>query len=85
MSNSKPTPYKNYQWIVADPELLGGKLAVRGTRLSLALIRVRATSVKELLTRDLDLETWLHTLKVGWEPRFVRAPPVPGVPGASRR
>ena len=30
--------YKDYQWIVADPDLLGGKLAVRGTRLSVSLI-----------------------------------------------
>src|SRR5258707_15888120 len=30
--------YKNYSWIVCDPALLGGKLAVRGTRLSVALI-----------------------------------------------
>ena len=30
--------YKNYQWIVADPRLLGGGLAIRGTRLSVALI-----------------------------------------------
>ena len=33
-----PRPYKNYEWIVADPELLGGKLAIRGTRLSVGLI-----------------------------------------------
>jgi len=31
-------PYKDYRWIVADPRLLGGGLAVRGTRLSVALI-----------------------------------------------
>jgi uncharacterized protein (DUF433 family) len=31
-------PYKDYKWIVADPRLLGGGLAVRGTRLSVALI-----------------------------------------------
>jgi uncharacterized protein (DUF433 family) len=31
-------PYKNYQWIVKDPQLLGGKLAVKGTRLSVSLI-----------------------------------------------
>lgn len=30
--------YKQYRWIVADPRLLGGALAVRGTRLSVALI-----------------------------------------------
>jgi len=34
----QPRPYKDYQWIVADPELLGGKLAIRGTRLSVELI-----------------------------------------------
>jgi uncharacterized protein (DUF433 family) len=38
MSDWQPTPYRNYQWIVADPQLLGGKLAIRGTRLSVALI-----------------------------------------------
>jgi len=36
--NSHPAQYKDYRWIVADPQLLGGKLAVRGTRLSVALI-----------------------------------------------
>jgi len=30
--------YKDYQWIVADPQLLGDKLAIRGTRLSVSLI-----------------------------------------------
>ncbi|MBC7927941.1 MAG: DUF433 domain-containing protein [Bryobacteraceae bacterium] len=34
----QPAAYKNYRWIVADPELLGGTLAIRGTRLSVALI-----------------------------------------------
>ena len=34
----EPNSYKDYQWIVADPQLLGGKLAIRGTRLSVALI-----------------------------------------------
>ena len=33
-----PKKFKNYQWIVRDPGLLGGKLAIRGTRLSVALI-----------------------------------------------
>jgi uncharacterized protein (DUF433 family) len=31
-------PYGNYKWIVADPEMLGGKPAIRGTRLSASLI-----------------------------------------------
>jgi uncharacterized protein (DUF433 family) len=38
MADWQPLPYKDYRWIVADPQLLGGKLAVRGTRLAVALI-----------------------------------------------
>ncbi len=38
MSDWFPKPYKGYQWVVADPQLLGGKLAIRGTRLSVSLI-----------------------------------------------
>ena len=38
MSDWQPASYKDYKWIVADPELLGGKLAIRGTRLSVSLI-----------------------------------------------
>jgi uncharacterized protein (DUF433 family) len=32
----KPQTYKNYRWIIADPEWLGGKPTIRGTRLSVA-------------------------------------------------
>jgi uncharacterized protein (DUF433 family) len=38
MSDWKPAAYRDYQWIVRDSELLGGKLAVRGTRLSVSLV-----------------------------------------------
>jgi uncharacterized protein (DUF433 family) len=38
MSDWQPRRYKDYEWIVADPDLLGGKLAIRGTRLSVELI-----------------------------------------------
>jgi uncharacterized protein (DUF433 family) len=38
MSDWQSNAYKDYQWIVADPALLGGKLAIRGTRLSVSLI-----------------------------------------------
>jgi uncharacterized protein (DUF433 family) len=31
-------PYKDFRWIVADPRLLGGKLAIRGTRLSVSFL-----------------------------------------------
>jgi len=38
MAEWEPAAYKDYKWIVADADLLGGKLAVRGTRLSVFLI-----------------------------------------------
>lgn len=38
MTHREPRGYKEYKWIVADPDLLGGSLAIRGTRLSVALI-----------------------------------------------
>ncbi len=31
-------PFKAFRWIVADARLLGGKLAVRGTRFSVSFI-----------------------------------------------
>jgi uncharacterized protein (DUF433 family) len=38
MGDWTPAPYGNYKWIVRDPDLLGGKLAVRGTRLSVSFV-----------------------------------------------
>ncbi len=38
MRTWRPKPYRKFKWIVADPDLLGGKLAIRGTRLSVSLI-----------------------------------------------
>lgn len=38
MATWEPRPYKDYRWIFADPSLLGGGLAIRGTRLSVSLI-----------------------------------------------
>jgi uncharacterized protein (DUF433 family) len=38
MTNWEPSAYKNYRWIVTDPDLLGGKLAIRGTRISVSLV-----------------------------------------------
>jgi uncharacterized protein (DUF433 family) len=38
MASWQPTAYRHYRLIVADPQLLGGKLAIRGTRLSVSLI-----------------------------------------------
>lgn len=38
MGDWKPKAYGKYTWIVRDPDLLGGKLAVRGTRLSASFV-----------------------------------------------
>lgn len=38
MAKRELKPFKAYRWIVADPELLGGKLAIRGTRFSVSFI-----------------------------------------------
>jgi uncharacterized protein (DUF433 family) len=38
VSKWEPLPYKDYKWIVADPALLGGRLAVRGTRFSVSFL-----------------------------------------------
>jgi uncharacterized protein (DUF433 family) len=36
VTESRPRAYKHYHWIIADPEWLGGKPVIRGTRLSVA-------------------------------------------------
>jgi uncharacterized protein (DUF433 family) len=38
MHDWEPAHYRDYKWIVRDPDLLGGKLAVRGTRLSVSFV-----------------------------------------------
>jgi uncharacterized protein (DUF433 family) len=38
MKNRELRPFRDYHWIVSDPDLLGGKLAVRGTRLSVSFV-----------------------------------------------
>lgn len=38
MEEWRPVAYRNYNWIVRDADLLGGKLAVRGTRLSVSFV-----------------------------------------------
>ena len=38
MTERELRPFKTYRWIIADPALLGGKLAVRGTRFSVSFI-----------------------------------------------
>jgi uncharacterized protein (DUF433 family) len=38
MGDWSPSPYREYKWVVRDSKLLRGKLAVRGTRLSVSFV-----------------------------------------------
>ncbi|MGH7814071.1 MAG: DUF433 domain-containing protein [Candidatus Binataceae bacterium] len=38
MANWEPAPYHDFKWIVHDPDLLGGRLAIRGTRLAVSFV-----------------------------------------------
>jgi uncharacterized protein (DUF433 family) len=38
MEEWEPAAYRDFRWIVRDPDLLGGKLAIRGTRLSVSFV-----------------------------------------------
>lgn len=38
MSEPQQMGYKDCKWIISDPALLGGKLAIRGTRFSVSFI-----------------------------------------------
>lgn len=55
-------PFKNFRWIVADGRLLGGKLAIRGTRFSVAFI---LSCLAEGMTPDEIQETYGWVSKGG--------------------
>jgi uncharacterized protein (DUF433 family) len=73
MSNWQPMPYKDYRWIVADPDLLGGKLAVRGTRISVAVILeclangMTLDDINEAYDQTLNRDTLSEILQVASE------------------
>jgi uncharacterized protein (DUF433 family) len=73
MSEWQPAPYKDYRWIVADPQLLGGKLAIRGTRLSVSLVLeclaggVSLEEIDEAFDRAFPHEALPEVLKVASE------------------
>jgi len=73
VSDWQPRRYKDYEWIVADPELLGGKLAIRGTRLSVALILeclangMSLADIDESFNRAFPHAALLEVLKVASE------------------
>jgi uncharacterized protein (DUF433 family) len=55
MDDWQLAPYHEYKWIVCDPDLLGGKLTVRGTRLSVAFV---LACLAEGLSSDEIAETY---------------------------
>lgn len=69
----QPAAYKDYQWIIADPELLGGKLALRGTRLSVSLILeclangMALDEINEAFGNAVTEEALIEVLKVASE------------------
>jgi len=69
MPDWQPAAYKDYRWIVADPELLGGKLAVRGTRLTISLIL-------ECLAGGMSLEDINASLDSAFPPEALPAIPI---------
>lgn len=71
MTDREPKPYKNFQWIVADPDLLGGKPTLRGTRLSVSLILeclsagMPLDEINESFASDISPEMIAEALSVG--------------------
>ena len=69
----KPRPYKNYRWITADPEWLGGKPAIRGTRLSVSQILeclsagMNLDEINESFASGISAEAIAEVLSVGAE------------------
>ncbi len=55
MGSRELKAYKSFRWIVADPEMLGGKLSVRGTRLSVSFL---LACLAEGMTADEIEETY---------------------------
>ena len=69
MPDWQPAPYKDYRWIVADPQLLGGRLAIRGTRLSVSLILECFAGGMSL--DDID-EAFDHAIPLGALPEVLK-------------
>ena len=71
MTDYEPKPYKNFRWIVADPDLLGGKPTIRGTRLSVSLILeclsagMPLEEINESFASNLSPEIIAEVLSVG--------------------
>ena len=68
-----PQSIKEYRWIVADPDLVGGKLALRLTRLSVSLMRdcmvngMTSDDIQAAYGYDLPLDAFSENLHVAPE------------------
>jgi uncharacterized protein (DUF433 family) len=73
VTDYEPKPYKNFRWIVADPDLLGGKPTLRGTRLSVSLILeclsagMPIEEINESFASNISAEMIAEVLSVGAE------------------
>ena len=71
VTDYEPKPYKNFRWIVADPDLLGGKPTLRGTRLSVSQILeclsvgMPLEEINESFASDISPEMIAEVLSVG--------------------
>ncbi len=65
MADKAMESYKQYRWIVRDPRLLGGALAVRDTRLSVQL-------VLECMANGMDLSDINTAYATNLDPSVVR-------------
>ena len=71
MTDYTPKPYRNFRWIVADPDLLGGKPTLRGTRLSVSQILeclsvgMPLEEINESFASDISSEMIAEVLQVG--------------------
>lgn len=71
MTDYEPKAHKNFRWIVADADLLGGKPTLRGTRLSVSQILeclsvgMPLEEINESFASDISPEMIAEVLSVG--------------------
>jgi uncharacterized protein (DUF433 family) len=73
MMDRQPKAYKTYSWIIADPDYLGGKAALRGIRISVSQILeclsagMTLEEINESFAADITEEALSEVLSVGAE------------------
>jgi uncharacterized protein (DUF433 family) len=73
MTEREPKAYKNFRWIIADPDWLGGKPARRTIRISVSQILeclsagMTLDDINESFAADISEEALAEVLSVGAE------------------